>query len=232
MTSASERDSIIRILDLDSEENYILTAGENEQGPPPKISSLAWSDKSGMLAAGTKEGAVNPLPLLMFHLEGLERHGTLAAGNTYLRPWLLDCVGRALMSLLPGQVCFFKYVGDKDGDGLEDRDVYHEEAWEQMPMVDAGGHRCAVLEWGPNPRVLSVSTEESLIVLKRTLLAARLRDSVAAVQLAQDKVRSPESQGAFHLPSCLPVGRRGVAVGTELANAFRPAQSPPHGQGV
>jgi hypothetical protein len=97
------------------------------------------------------------------------------------------------MVLPPPQICLFKYVGDKDKDGIEDSDVHQEEAWEQMPMVAAGGERCDKLEWGPNPRVMSVATEQSIVVLRRTLLAARLRDTVAAVQLSQTEVREPHA---------------------------------------
>eukprot|EP00951_Prasinocladus_malaysianus_P022134 scaffold184840_cov43-Prasinocladus_malaysianus.AAC.1 len=72
-------------------------------------------------------------------------------------------------------------------DGAEDEDVHHEEAWEQLPALEAGGQRCSRLEWGPNPRVLSIANDDTIVVLKRTLLAARLRDTVAAVQISPNK---------------------------------------------
>eukprot|EP00192_Tetraselmis_astigmatica_P000931 CAMPEP_0117694304 /NCGR_PEP_ID=MMETSP0804-20121206/27375_1 /TAXON_ID=1074897 /ORGANISM="Tetraselmis astigmatica, Strain CCMP880" /LENGTH=1395 /DNA_ID=CAMNT_0005507981 /DNA_START=130 /DNA_END=4318 /DNA_ORIENTATION=+ len=143
LTSASEKDCFIRIFDLDSEDNYILSAVAESAVNTLKISSLRWSDKSGMLAAGTKDGLL----------------------------------------------CCFKYVGDKDGDGAEDHDVHQEEAWEQMPSVPVDTTQpCSIIEWGPSPSVLSVSNAEAIVVMKRTLLAARLRGNIAAVQLSQCEV--------------------------------------------
>eukprot|EP00873_Tetraselmis_striata_P011387 jgi/Tetstr1/431651/TSEL_021180.t1 len=152
LVTASEKDSIVRIFDLDSEDNYIIAAGEDDRTmAAPRITALAWGAKSGILAAGTTAG----------------------------------------------MVCLFKYVGDKDNDGVEDDDVHQEEAWEQMPMVAAGGARCERVEWGPNPRVMSVATEENIVVLRRTLLAARLRDTVAAVQLSQNEVAVSSVDGSW-----------------------------------
>lgn len=57
LASASDKDSMVRLFNLATEENFVLSMGD--QNATKKISSLAFNVATNTLAAGTKEGRVS-----------------------------------------------------------------------------------------------------------------------------------------------------------------------------
>ncbi|KAG1665494.1 hypothetical protein FOA52_009755 [Chlamydomonas sp. UWO 241] len=137
LASASDRDAVIRLYNFDTEDNYTL-APDGVDGQPARIVCLASDLRSGLLAAGTSDGAIT----------------------------------------------VFKYTAPpSDGEPVLD----FAKCWDSQPSFRVTG-RVKAMEWGINPRLMCVSTEEGVSACRKMLLNHRFRDGFVVIQSGVDKL--------------------------------------------
>ena len=80
---------------------------------------------------------------------------------------------------------------------------YHFLVLDPPPSVPQVGTRVSTMEWGPNPRLMSIVTPDGVSACRKTLLRHRFRDGYVVIQSGVDQLMVEVMDGQGRPPAKL-----------------------------